>query len=385
MKMEGYGILIILLSWLSISTTIAQVNIRTVCQLPQVLVESSGLYIPSSDSIWSHGDSGNPNELYLIDSTGKLKRTVQVRDATNIDWEELAADSKGNLYIGDFGNNNNSRRDLLIYKVANFRALRTDIVVAKAIHFSYEDQKAFPPPLSNYVYDAEAMLVFEDSIFIVTKDYHAVPYQGISRIYRIPNIVGTHIATFVAQVKTDPLEKNYGGITGMAMSADGKRVVLISHYKVFLAEGFTGRSFWTVPWKSTVVNPIGSKEAVAFVDSCQLYLTEDVGSGTPGKLYLLDLCRWQPYISATKEVSAFVATCSPNPSVWGDDVTIFFKEPLKNETELHLYNMLGQEKIRIKIEKGAENVLIQSSILRGSTLWIAQLKGSVNSVKIIRL
>ncbi len=383
-RMEKLPFLSIFLSFLGIFNAKAQINLNINCRLPQALVESSGLYVPSPDSIWSHGDSGNPPDLYLIDSTGQLKRTVKVNGVANIDWEELAADEKGNLYIGDFGNNGNARRDLVIYKINNFRSLRTDTVTPQVIRFSYEDQTVFPPPLSNYVYDAEAMLVFDDTIYIATKDYHAVPYRGITRIYKIPNATGTHVATFVAQVATDGLEKNYGGITGMAMTSDHKQVILISHYRIFLAEGFLGRTFWTVPWKSAIFNPYGNKEAVAFKNKCQLYLTEDAGSGTAGNLYTLDLCGWQHPTTTIKEVTQTLTLCYPNPSVSGQNVMLIFKKSLENTTKLRLFDAIGREIAHFTIEKGEENVFISGEILRGGNLWIAQLDGDVNGVKIIR-
>jgi sugar lactone lactonase YvrE len=36
---------------------------------------------------------------------------------TNIDWEDITKDKDGNLYVGDFGNNDNERKDLCIYKI----------------------------------------------------------------------------------------------------------------------------------------------------------------------------------------------------------------------------------------------------------------------------
>ena len=362
-----------------------QVPSRTICKLPNVLVESSGLYVPSPDSIWSHGDSGNPAELYLIDTMGKLKRTVKVQGVFNTDWEELAADSKGNLYVGDFGNNANNRRDLAIYKIIDFRNLRTDTVTPQIIRFSYEDQTAFPPPLSNYVYDAEAMLVFDDSIFIATKDFHAKPYIGITRIYRIPNRVGTHIAAFVAQVVTDGSDKQYGGITGMAMSADRKKVVLISHSKLYLAENFAGRAFWTVPWRSTTISPFTSREAVAFVDSCQLYLSDDLGSGTAGNLFGFDLCKWQSSLtSTTKEVFQPTMTCFPNPSVIGQDVTILFKNTLFVDRKLRMFDVLGRKIATFEIGKGVEKWVISRELLENGRIWLIQMEGNNQTLKLLR-
>jgi hypothetical protein len=46
-------------------------------------------------------------------------KTLKV-NAKNTDWEALTNDGN-NFYIGDFGNNDGSRRDLTIYKVPSGR------------------------------------------------------------------------------------------------------------------------------------------------------------------------------------------------------------------------------------------------------------------------
>ena len=51
-----------------------------------------------------------------LNSNGKIKKVVVV-NAENNDWEDLTADDKGNLYIGDFGNNHNKRKNLSILKI----------------------------------------------------------------------------------------------------------------------------------------------------------------------------------------------------------------------------------------------------------------------------
>ena len=41
---------------------------------------------------------------------------LPVPGVRQVDWESLAQDPQGVLYIGDCGNNNNDRRDLTIYR-----------------------------------------------------------------------------------------------------------------------------------------------------------------------------------------------------------------------------------------------------------------------------
>src|SRR4051794_20211960 len=53
---------------------------------------------------WVHNDSGNPAALFAVRRDGSLVREYAVR-APNLDWEDIAADDKGHLYLADTGNN----------------------------------------------------------------------------------------------------------------------------------------------------------------------------------------------------------------------------------------------------------------------------------------
>jgi hypothetical protein len=65
---------------------------------------------------WVHNDSGNPAVLYAVERDGSLVREYPVR-APNLDWEDLAADDSGHLYIGDIGNNNGRLPLRAIYRI----------------------------------------------------------------------------------------------------------------------------------------------------------------------------------------------------------------------------------------------------------------------------
>jgi hypothetical protein len=57
------------------------------------------------------------DEIYEIDTLGNLIRTININSANNSDWEDITQDDLNNFYIGDFGNNNNDRTNLRIYKI----------------------------------------------------------------------------------------------------------------------------------------------------------------------------------------------------------------------------------------------------------------------------
>ena len=83
--------------------------------------------------------------MYAFNDKGKLLQTVRITNATNMDWEDAVTDNVGNLYIGDFGNNDQSRTKLTIYVVQNFlKAQNSTSLEAQKIEFTYGDRSNFP-------------------------------------------------------------------------------------------------------------------------------------------------------------------------------------------------------------------------------------------------
>ena len=74
--------------------------------MPTCINESSGLVKAWQENYyWTINDSGGNTELYMIGEQGRVFDTLLVNDSKNIDWEDLTKDDKGNIYVGDFGNN----------------------------------------------------------------------------------------------------------------------------------------------------------------------------------------------------------------------------------------------------------------------------------------
>ena len=84
---------------------------------PSKLKEVSGMEI-EKDRIWVIEDSGTQDNVYLINRKAQILKELKIDNAKNEDWEDLALDKSGNLYIGDFGNNLNKRERFTIYKVS---------------------------------------------------------------------------------------------------------------------------------------------------------------------------------------------------------------------------------------------------------------------------
>ena len=132
--------------------------------LSDSLRETSGLTF-FKDQLYTINDGGNPNMIYEIDkNSGKILKKIQT-NFPNKDWEAITNDGE-NLYIGDFGNNAGSRRDLTIYSIDNQQEINV-------IKFSYQNQKDFSVNYLNHDFDAEAMVFINNKIHLFTKEWSA--------------------------------------------------------------------------------------------------------------------------------------------------------------------------------------------------------------------
>lgn len=150
--------------------------------LDKGLSESSGLVVASDTSFYTLNDSGNEAVLFEINKKGKVIRKIRIK-ATNKDWEDLAKDEKGNVYIGDFGNNLNARKDLKIYKL-NKADLSKNEIQPSVFSFAFPDQKKFPPESYEKYYDCEAFIVKQGVAYLFTKN-RTDPFDGISKVYKV--------------------------------------------------------------------------------------------------------------------------------------------------------------------------------------------------------
>ena len=198
-------ILLIVLTLFSISTLGQISDFKQKFELPSQVEETSGLLFFNSKII-THNDSGDTANLYEIDSlSGSLLRTININNATHIDWEDITED-ENHIYIGDFGNNDGERTDLKIYKILKSDYLNNNSVSAEIISFSYEDQTDFSSS-NTHNFDAEAFVVYNDSFFIFTKNRGDFK----TNVYKIPTTIGNHSAVKVSTANVEGL------ITGVTL------------------------------------------------------------------------------------------------------------------------------------------------------------------------
>ncbi|MEZ4809482.1 MAG: hypothetical protein R2819_03915 [Allomuricauda sp.] len=248
---------------------------------PSKLKEVSGLEI-GNDNIWVIQDSGNKDEVYKVNSSGKIINSVKIGHAKNEDWEDLAMDNVGNLYIGDFGNNNNTRKNLTIYKVQKSELGKKE-AHSKKITFNYPEQKEFPPKKDSLLFDTEGFFHWKDSLYIFTKN-RTRPYTGETLIYRVPDTEGDYVAEFLGPLFLCDRQDNCS-VTGADISADGKTIALLGYGTIFLLTEFEFPNLDQAKVQVIDLQYLSQIESISFKDANTLLLADEEYKDVGRKLY----------------------------------------------------------------------------------------------------
>tara|TARA_R110000868_G_scaffold115383_7_gene308107 strand:+ start:13234 stop:14076 length:843 start_codon:yes stop_codon:yes gene_type:complete len=271
-----------LLSFFLISSSCNTGNLKIIADLPKTLNEASGIEKTiDSDLIWMLNDGGNSPKLYGVSISGKIKKELKI-NAKNNDWEDLTSDQEGNIYIGDFGNNANKRKNLAILKVSKDSLENKGEVNIERISFKYENQTKFPPKKKNLYFDCEAFFHFNDSLYLFTKSRVKNDF-GKTNLYRIPAKQGHHIAEYISSFNSCAELDCW--ITSADISNDGKKVVLLNSKSVWLFTSFKGSDFLSGNAKEFPLNHNSQKESICFENENTLYITDEKAHGMDGNLY----------------------------------------------------------------------------------------------------
>lgn len=182
------------------------------------ITEASG--IASSSTMpgyyWTHNDSGNKADVFLLDHQANLACTVKLDDVTNRDMEEIAegigpAKGKHYVYVGDIGDNGGKRKHIRIYRFEEPAK-----VPGKSLHIR-PDVLTLEYP--NGPRDAETLLIdpIGKKIYIVSKR------EGKVSLYKTNNLLfkdGDNAQ--LEQLITLP----YTWVTSGDISKDGRHIVI---------------------------------------------------------------------------------------------------------------------------------------------------------------
>ena len=248
-----------------------ETHFREKFKLPKSIQESSGL-IKIDNRLWTLNDSGGKAALYQIDeSNGRIVKTLNILNARNYDWEDLAYDDTY-VYIGDFGNNRGNRRDLRVYKIPRASLRTQKSVRAEVIDFKYSDQKDFSSKPHKNDYDCEAMIAHKGKLYLFSKNWQ----NKKTRLYALSTQKGKHMANYISTFNTQ------GMVTGASMNHELDILLLTTyssllHVNVWAFTNYRGTNLFNGNAKRlSLKKPLeGQIEGVTFNGNYKAYLSSE--------------------------------------------------------------------------------------------------------------
>lgn len=262
--------------------------LKKIFSFPKDLKEVSGIETTEkSKLIWAIQDSGNNAEIYGLDVKGKRVQTIAITNKKNNDWEDMTSDKDGNIYLGDFGNNDNARKDLAIYKVAAADLKNNQAAVSATISFYFPEQKEFPPKKSQLLFDVESFFFFENNFYLFTKN-RSSKFNGETTLYQVPNKAGNHAAKRISAFTTCS-GFSHCAVTSADISPDGKKVAILTSSYVWIFTNFKGNDFFSGKSQQIDLQNFSQKEGLCFSGNNKLLVCDERKKKNGGDLYELDL------------------------------------------------------------------------------------------------
>jgi hypothetical protein len=192
-------------------------GVRLLARMRDARIEESSGIVASrryADVFWTHNDGGGPKKqvLYAIDRKSNTRASFPVVGVTLHDWEDIAIDDAGHLYIGDIGNNDSKRDTLAVYEIdePNPQAGTGPISVKRAWKLKFPQAP----------FDCESLFVWKDQGYVVSKVFD----NAHAQIFRFP-LKETKRPLTLELVATTNIESP---VTGADISADGTVLGLVA-------------------------------------------------------------------------------------------------------------------------------------------------------------
>lgn len=220
----------------------------------KAISESSGLAASrlTRGAYWTHNDSGDGPLVYAFDTRGDSFGVFRVTGAQARDWEDMAAGPESSLYLGDIGDNNKARSEIVVYRVSEPALTTATRNFTKNKPGTTEPAEPIRLRYPDGAHDAETLLVHPTSghIYIITKVTFANPavYEAAP-----PFTAGKPIT--MTRLGTVNVPSLLGGvITGGSISPDGRRVALCDYFQGYELALPTGSKSFNEIWKQGMVS-----------------------------------------------------------------------------------------------------------------------------------
>lgn len=253
--------------------------------------ESSGIVASRANPglFWTHNDSGDDAFVYAFDRQGAKRGVWKVTGALAVDWEDIAIGSGAKagqpyLYLGDIGDNDGKRAEIVVYRVAE-PTVKTDdassskrqprqTLRAEALRFRYPDGR----------HDAETLMVHPvtGDLYIITK----IRFSPASVYKATAPLQAGSVTTLKLLGKINVPSVMGGMLTGGDISPDGRRVVLCDYlqgYELTLPEKGANEfdDIWKLPPVPLSLGARGQGEGVCYRLDGQAILATSEGRPSP--------------------------------------------------------------------------------------------------------
>ena len=236
------------------------------------ITEGSGIVASQAPGVyWTHNDSGDGPFVYAIDNRGKVRGVFRVQGAKARDWEDISAGPgplRGlrYLYIGDIGDNNSRRSELVVYRIPEPDVNGLDGSSSRKKPLTTQPAEAFKIKYPDGRHDAETLLVHPISgdLYLITKEVFSNPV-----VYKATAPLNAGQMTSLDRKAELKVPSLLGGIiTGGGIAPDGRRIALCDYmqgYEIVLPS--SARNFdeiWTQPMKTIDLGRRSQGEAVTY-------------------------------------------------------------------------------------------------------------------------
>ncbi|QIG88983.1 hypothetical protein G6R40_04565 [Chryseobacterium sp. POL2] len=264
-------------------------KVEVVTTLPKLIKEASAAEISkASDLIWTIEDQKNENILFGFTTKGELKKEIRISNVENNDWEDLSSDDAGNIYVGDFGNNDNLRENLAIYKINAADLSKNEAKATAIVEFFYPEQTEFPPKKKDRVFDVESFFILNNQFYLFTKN-RSSKFDGTTVLYRVENKSGQKLPAQKISSFVTCGNFNQCAVTSAAISPDKKKVALLSSDKVWIFTDFKGDDFFSGKSQMIELGHFSQKEGLTFENNDSILITDEAQKKGESFLYRLKL------------------------------------------------------------------------------------------------
>ena len=253
--------------------------------------ESSGIVASRANPglFWTHNDSGDEAFVYAFDRRGAKRGVWKVTGAEAVDWEDIAIGSGAKagtpyLYLGDIGDNDGKRAEIVVYRVAEPTINADDASSSKrrprlteraeALRFRYPDGR----------HDAETLMIHPTTgdLYIISK----IRFSAASVYKAAAPLQAGSVTTLKLLGKIKVPSVMGGMLTGGDISPDGRRVALCDYlqgYELTLPEKSAGAfdDIWKLPPVPLSLGTRAQGESVCYRLDGQAILATSEGRPSP--------------------------------------------------------------------------------------------------------